>query len=420
MIGVDILKIDRIEKLKKHDDFYERIFTEREIEYINSKNGANQTIAGLYCAKEAISKLLGTGLGSKIWFKDMEILHEDNKPYLNVHNKKLKILMDFKGIEDIYISITHEKEYAICVAHGSESDDTPEKNINYDMDIARLLPKRDPSFNKYDYGKIMLIGGKRGMAGSISLAAKAAMKSGAGLTYVYAPDSIETALSIKLTEPIIYAKESNQQGEFGNIDKDELLDLFKNLNAIGVGTGMGKGDGAREILEFIIENYKGPLVIDADAINILAEHKDLINKKHNIYITAHEMEFSRISGINIDDIKANRISSAKLFSEKNDVNLLLKGKNSIIINKDKEYINFTGNSGMATAGSGDVLTGITTALLAREDSIDMLYLAAYIHGLAGDLAKKYVGEDAMIASDIIKNLPFALKEMRKGIELYEK
>lgn len=420
MIGVDILKIDRVEKLKRHKNFYQRIFTSKETSYIKSKNESNETIAGLYCAKEAVSKLFGTGLGARLWFKDIEILHDKGAPYINLDNRKLKILLDYRKIDRIDISITHEKEYAVCVAYGRRLDLSPERDINYDLDLARLLPERNDNYNKYDYGKVMLIGGKKGMSGSITLAARSAMRSGAGLTYVYAPDSIENILGIKLTEPIIYTRASDSKGEFGQVDKGEFVKIACGMDAIGIGTGMGRGQGAQDLLKLLFENYRGPLVIDADAINLLGEHRELLDKKKNVYITAHEMEFSRLSGIDIGEIKDNRISSAKSFVEEHDVNLLLKGRNSIVINKDREYINVTGNSGMATAGSGDVLTGIATALLARKDSLEMLYLAAYIHGIAGDISKKYLGEDSIIASDIVTNLPYALKEMRKGIEFDEK
>lgn len=280
-------------------------------------------------------------------------------------------------------------------------------------EFANLLPKRHEKANKYDYGNLLIIGGKKGMAGSVSLAAMAALRSGAGLVHLYVPCSIADTLAIKLTEPIIHTGPSDSKGAFALTNQEKLFDLFQNIDAVAIGPGLGLGLGARHVLRSVIEHFKGPILLDADAINILAEEKeDFINHK-NIYLTPHEREFQRLSGFSLNEINSDRKHFLQTYLDGKDINILLKGHHSLIASKDECYINETGNSGMATAGSGDALTGVAVSLLAREDSLDMLRLACFLHGYAGDLAALELGQDGMIASDIIAYLPKAIKSLRE-------
>ena len=175
---------------------------------------------------------------------------------------------------------------------------------------------------------------------------------------------------------------------------------------------MGKGKDLDKLIEIIIDNFDKNLVIDADGINALKENIDIIDKKHNLVLTPHEMEFSRISNLPLDFIKNNREKVAKDFAKKHSIVLVLKGKNTIVTDGYKLYINDSGNSGMATAGSGDVLTGIILSNLSNMEAFDAAVLSVYIHGLAGDIYASKNCEDSLIASDIIKYLPKAYKLMR--------
>ena len=411
MLGVDVLNINRIRNLKRRERFIKRVFTEDEKEYIESRNNSDQTIAGLYCAKEAISKVFDTGLGAKLFFQDIEILHLQGAPYVNIKLPKIQALMAEKGYRDIDISISHDGDLATAIACASPGlEDYPK----IDRDLATLMPPRNEDFHKYDYGKVLIIGGKKGMHGSVTLSAMSAMRTGAGLAQLLVPSSIEHAINNWLVESIIKTYPSNDEGEFGDFDREDFIKYIKTFDAIAFGPGIGRGQSARDMLDILLTEYLGPLVIDADGINLLSELSFLDYKKKNIYITPHEKEFSRLSGFEKEDIKADRVLSCKIFVENNPINLLLKGRNSIVINDEELYINKSGSSALATAGSGDCLTGILVALLARSDSFDMLKLAAYIHGLCGDFAATDLSEDSVIASDIVMYLPKVIKALRRG------
>lgn len=407
MIGIDVLHIDRIEKLKKKERLFARIFSDNELSYIAKKNKSPQTIAGLFCAKEAVSKVFGTGMGAKIFFNDIEILHRDGAPTINIHRPKLKKLMNEHGYEDIKISISHDGDLAIAVAFAVKGEDFPE----LDPQMAKLLPERNDNFHKYDYGKVLMIGGKKGMHGSVTLASKAAMRTGAGLTHLLVPSSLENAISQNLIEVITKTYPSDENGAFGDFDQEEFIDYIKSFDAIAFGPGIGQGKEAGRMLNLLLKHFQGPLVIDADGINLLAKAEPF--EKTNIYLTPHEGEFSRLGALSKEEIRKDRLKACQRYLEDHNLKLLLKGKNSIIIDRNSYYINGSGSSALATAGSGDCLTGILLSLLAREDSINMLRLAAYIHGLCGDFAASELGEDSVIASDLIDYLPKVLKGLRE-------
>ena len=407
MIGVDIFKIDRVEKLKQRKTFYKRFFTSNEYAFIEKKNFSNETIAGLIAAKEAVAKMFKTGISTRLGLLDIEILHDNAVPKINMENRKIKSLALAKGVQGLDISISHDGEYAIATCVSSNRG-----AIRVQKQMAKLLPKRDESFNKYDYGKVLIIGGKKGMSGSVRLAARAAMRTGAGMVYVYTPESITNVLALSLVEPIIYMAKENNKGEFSDFDEKEFIEMIRRMDSIAIGPGMGSPESGKKMIELIFKNFEGPVVVDADGLNIISQEKDLLKLKKNVYITPHHMEFSRLSNIPVKVIDENREEKARAFLEEYNINLLLKGHETLVINKNNKYINPTGNSGMATAGSGDILTGMLAALLARVDNFDMLRLAAYIHGLCGDLAKIKYGEDSMVASDLIGQIPTIMKEMR--------
>ena len=175
---------------------------------------------------------------------------------------------------------------------------------------------------------------------------------------------------------------------------------------------MGKGNNLYKLIEKIIQNYEKNLLIDADGLNALKDNIEIIDKKENIVLTPHEMEFSRISNLPLSYIKKNREKASFEFAKKHNIVLVLKGKNTIVTDGVNIYINESGNNGMATAGSGDVLTGILLSNLAIMKPYNAAVLSVYIHGLAGDIYSLENSQDSLIASDIIKNLPKTYKLMR--------
>lgn len=408
MLGVDIVEVSRIERLSERDRFLTRIFTDVEIEYLESKSFNTHTIAGMLAAKEAVAKAFKTGISKELVFKSIEILHSaDGSPYVNELNNDIQSLLKDKNAKALEINISHDGNYAIAVA---KLVFDKKEHKEYKEFSSKLL-KRSNDSNKYDYGRVMIIGGSKGMTGSMILAGEAALRSGAGMVYLLVPEVISSLVEAKTCEEIVLSMNDDGDKHFGNFKRDDLLELIQDKSVIAIGPGLGTGDHAKKILEIVMNNFDGPILVDADAINQLAKNPDLI--KDNIYITPHNMEFSRLSSFTLNEIEYNREESVKYFLDKYHVNIVLKGYNSIVANDKNYYVNTTGNPGMATAGSGDVLTGVIAALLARHDNFNMFKLAVFIHGLAGDMAADKYGQTSLRAKDIIEFLPQAFGEINE-------
>ncbi|MBQ4109400.1 MAG: NAD(P)H-hydrate dehydratase [Clostridia bacterium] len=282
-----------------------------------------------------------------------------------------------------------------------------EKQLNItcvlaDKDFAtETLPKRKPDSHKGDYGKIGIIGGSQGMSGSVCLAATAALKAGAGLVYVFVPDDIINTVSIKLTE-VIVLKES------------QIENYLDKLTSIAIGMGHQNNPKAKNILKTVLQKFTGNVVIDADAINILATDTKLLSKKKcKTVLTPHMVEFSRLTKLTLNNINDNKILHAQKYAKEFNSTILLKGAATVITDdSNRIIINSSGNSGMATAGSGDVLSGIIASLLSQiNDEFVAPALGAYLHGLSGDLAKEDLTEYCITASDLINYLPKAIKNI---------
>ena len=409
--GIDIVKVSRIEKIvdSKGDSFFNKIFTTGEIEYINGKKQSPQTISGLFASKEAVSKLLGRGIGLVNW-RDIEIFHtEYNKPYVSLHGQG-ESLKKTMGIDEIHLSISHEKDYAIAFVLGEGGKG---QNLHYVQDGMGqdfLLPKRDPNSHKGNYGRVGIIAGSQGMIGSAYLSSMAALRSGAGLVYNIVPKSLLDIFSIKLIEPIILPVEDNNTGCFTLNSLKDIENIIKDKDVLALGPGIGMDSERQRLVKDILLNYNGPIVLDADGINCISHNPPILSKrKGNTILTPHPGEMARLLNTSIDKVQQDRIEYSKKFSKEYDIILVLKGHETIVTNGEDLYINKTGNPGMATGGSGDVLTGIITSFIGQGlDPFKAAKLGVYIHGLAGDLAKIEKGEYGLIARDIVENIPKAI------------
>lgn len=266
------------------------------------------------------------------------------------------------------------------------------------LDFKNMLQKRKPFSHKGNYGHALLIAGSEAKMGAAVLCTKACLRSGSGLVSVLVPNAGRTVVLTTLPEAML-------------LEADEKLAANTDLSpfsAVGIGPGLGKNEGAVLNLKLLIQNTTLPLVLDADALNILAENKTWIGFfKNEVILTPHVKEFERLTEKAKNSY--HRLQLAKDFSIKNKVYIVLKGKYTCISCPDGlQYFNSTGNPGMAKGGSGDVLTGIITGFLAQGYSAkEACILGTYLHGLAGDIAAHKLSEQAMIASDIISNLPDA-------------
>ena len=391
MIGIDIIEIKRF-SLKKN---IIKIFTKEELDYASSKANYLQSLAGIFAAKEAALKAYGLKISS-ILKKKIEIRHINNIPILYINSVKT----------NASISISHDGDYAVAICQMSDL-----YSFDIDKNIRSLLKKRKSDTHKGTYGRIGILGGSPGMAGSIYLSSLGSMRSGAGLSYLIAPKSISTILQIKANEQIIKSIDC-ENFYYSKEIFNEILEKIKDLDVLAIGPGIGKGDGLNKLIDEIIQNTKIKLVIDADGLNALSEDLSIIKTRNNIILTPHLGEFSRLTNISIDEINKDRENIAKEFAKEHKIVLVLKSNHTIVTDGNKIYINKIGNPGMATAGSGDVLTGIIASFMKNLDPYNAAILGVYIHSLAGDIAKMKLGEESLMASDIINNIAEAIKLLR--------
>ena len=277
-------------------------------------------------------------------------------------------------------------------------------------EIKALLRPRARHAHKGDFGRALLVAGSRGMAGASVLASRAALRSGVGLLTVHVPACNNPIVQVAVPEAMT-SIDSNNSCFSDKIDSSKY-------NAIAVGPGLGQCKESEEALYNIIKSSSAPLVLDADALNILSRNKEWLSllPKGSVF-TPHPGEAERLFGKFAD--RYATICAVRGFARKYNIVILLKGAYTTVVAPDGNiYFNSTGNPGMATGGSGDVLTGIILALLAQGyEGVDAARMAAYIHGLAGDLAVAELGETALVAGDIVNYLPKAWLSFEKGGKL---
>jgi NAD(P)H-hydrate epimerase len=290
-------------------------------------------------------------------------------------------------------------------------DSLPIKLITEDM-IKDFLPVREEDSHKYQNGNLLLIGGSHGKSGAIILSAKAAFRSGVGIATAITTIGQENIVNSSLDELMVVGL----LDELGiNTENFTILKEFlKKKTAIVFGPGIVKQDSVFNLLTYLIRLENIPIVVDADGLNLISESgKNIFYELEDkeIVLTPHIGEFSRLVRKSVETIKENKIEIVRKYAMEHNVTLVLKGKNTIVASKNGEiYINNTGNEGMATAGSGDVLAGIIGSFMARGlNGFKSALLSVYLHGVSGDLAAKDLGKDFMNATDIINYISKAFK-----------
>lgn len=272
--------------------------------------------------------------------------------------------------------------------------------------VLRLLPERRVDAHKGDFGRILLLCGSRGFTGAAALAAMGALRSGAGLVYCGVPESIYAIEAVKLNEPVVFPL-PDAQGMFSSDAVGAVLDRIGNMDAVLIGPGMGRSEGTSVLVDAVLRNYEGPVVVDADGINVLSTHTDILRGRKGVTVlTPHMGEFLRIWPHTVND----RESAAEAFAKEYGVIMLLKGHHTVITDGEATYINPTGNPGMAVGGSGDVLSGIIVSLLGQGISpLEAAACGAWLHGAAGDLCAEEIGQYGMLPTDMLQALPRLLK-----------
>ena len=270
--------------------------------------------------------------------------------------------------------------------------------------VLDILPDRKADSHKGDYGKLLLLCGSRGYTGAAALAAMGALRTGAGLVYLGVPECIYAIEAVKLTEPIVLPL-PDAEGKLSADAIDTILGLLPGMDAVLIGCGLGQSEGTLSVLKTVLSQFSGPVIVDADGINLLAAHKDILRGRTGVTIlTPHAGEFSRLGYF------GDRIQSAISAAKELGCILLLKGHETVITDGEKVFINPTGNPGMATGGSGDLLAGIITALVGQGISpLEATAAAAWLHGKAGDLCAEEMGQYAMLPTDMLGALPRLMK-----------
>lgn len=270
----------------------------------------------------------------------------------------------------------------------------------------RILPERDPFAHKGNFGRILLLCGSRGYTGAAFLAAMGALRSGAGLVFLGVPESIYAIEAVKLNETIVFPL-PDQDGKLSREAIPEILLKLSQMDAVLIGCGMGKSEDTLAVTKAVLENAACPVVVDADGINVLAGHIDILRGRNApTILTPHDGEFMRLWGT----IGGDRRQAASAAAKDAQSIIVLKGHRTIITDGRTHYINTTGNPGMAVGGSGDLLAGILVSLLGQGIApLEAAACSCWLHGAAGDCAAEALGQYGMLPTDMLEMLPRLMK-----------
>lgn len=400
--GVDIIEISRIRgAVERNSSFLSKVFSENEIEYFRANGERFESLAGFFAAKEAFVKYKKTGIRG-LGLSEISVEHEGlGAPFVVFRGERQKVSL----------SISHGKTHAVAVVCGED-----DLNLPVCEEARELIPKRAEDANKGECGRVLVVAGSEGMTGAACLAARGALRCGAGLVTVAVPRSERPIVASGVQEAMTVALDECD-GMIVSSSMKKILEFAKRSQAVVFGPGLGRNGDMHHILRGILSEYEGTLIIDADGLNALSKNCDILReRKCSVVITPHPGEMSRLVKKTVEEIQNNREAVAAEFAAEYGVAVVLKGKNTVIAGESGELkINFTGNCGMATGGTGDVLSGAVAAFAAQGlKSFDGAVLGAYIHGKAGDIAAQKLGVHGMLAGDLAECLPLAIKSELEG------
>ena len=279
--------------------------------------------------------------------------------------------------------------------------------------VRPFLRPRNPESHKGTYGHALIIGGSSGMTGAVIMAAGTALRCGAGLVTAALPESLLPIAEASMVEVMTRALAQTSQAAIAREALPAIENMLGTSSVCAIGPGMSQYPEANAIVRFVLERSGIPVIIDADGLNALAGDIGILKQRQiPVVLTPHPGEMARLTGKSVEEIQANRIAVARSAALEWGVTLVLKGNKTIVANARGEvYVNITGNPGMATAGSGDVLCGIIAGLIAQGlKPADAACVGVYLHGLAGDAAAHLKGERGIIAGDLISCLPAVMKQ----------
>ena len=272
--------------------------------------------------------------------------------------------------------------------------------------VLSILPDRDPEGHKGTFGKVLLLCGSRGFTGAAYLAAMGALRCGAGLVFLGVPESIYAIEAVKLNEPVVFPL-PDRDGMLAESAVEPVLARLDQTDAVLIGCGLGQSPGVLAVVRAVLEHARCPVVVDADGINVLRAHKDILRgRQYPTILTPHLGEFTRFGGV----VGRDKMADAARFARLWNCALVLKGRGTCVTDGLHGFRNPTGNPGMAVGGSGDVLAGMILGLLGQGiPALKAAACAVWLHGAAGDLCAQELGQYAMLPTDMLERLPRLLK-----------
>jgi hydroxyethylthiazole kinase-like uncharacterized protein yjeF len=291
-------------------------------------------------------------------------------------------------------------------------------NLIAPHEIAPLIGPRPREANKGSFGHVLVIGGSLGKAGAAAMAGMSALRTGTGLSTVATPKSVLTTVASFHPEVMTEPCEETEAGTISlrALEYAYMDNLVKGKTVLAVGPGISRHVETSEFVRTVVQKYPMPVVLDADGLNAFeGVAAKLSGKGRALVITPHPGEMARLTGLSIPEVQRDRVGIARSFAREHEVIVVLKGHRTLIAQPDGEvWVNTTGNPGMATGGTGDVLTGMVAGMIAQNSTrvIEAVTSAVYLHGLAGDVACETMGEQSLVATDLIKALPEAFRRVR--------
>jgi ADP-dependent NAD(P)H-hydrate dehydratase / NAD(P)H-hydrate epimerase len=295
---------------------------------------------------------------------------------------------------------------------------TLQLNVITARDLALLVESRPAESNKGNYGHVLVVGGSLGKAGAAAMAGISALRSGAGLSTVATSKSVLATVAgfhpELMTEPL-------RETDAGTISADGLgriEELAKGKTVLAIGPGISREAETSELVRGFLAKIQMPIVLDADGLNAFEERaRELNGKGRTLVITPHPGEMARLAGLSIPDVQRDRLGVARKFAREHELIVVLKGHRTLVVQPDGEaWVNTTGNPGMSTGGTGDILTGMVAGMIAQhpKNAFAAVLAAVHLHGLAGDVMRESVGEHSLIATDLLQGLPEAFRRTREA------
>jgi NAD(P)H-hydrate epimerase len=402
---VDVAAIPRIAEAQKRfgNRFLRKFLSDREIDYCG---GSAERWAGRWAAKEAIGKAMPTGV-PRPRMRDVEILpSEDGRPHVRVAPATT-----LTG-RDIDVSIAHDGHFAVAVAVIPELDTTPHPERRPD---GFRLPDRPRDGHKGTFGTVVVLAGSQGYTGAAYLTSMGAARSGAGIVRLMVAQSIYPILAEKCTEVVVGPVPEISPGVVGHSALSAVLRGFTGAAAGVIGPGIGRDASTRRLIENLIPKVTVPLVLDADALNLLAEHRTLLPKlPAQVVLTPHPAEFGRLANLETAAVQKDRRAVASRFAKLWNKVVVLKGAGTVIAAPDGRItLNPIATPALASGGTGDILAGLIGGLMAQKlPPFEAAVTGVHLHSVAGMDLEASVGQAGVLASDLLPQIPRVMERLR--------